>query len=52
MASSDPATQLSLLLDLETRHAAVLKDLEDLEQRIEKTLAECLVLRQPTAEAA
>ena len=52
MASTDPAAQLSLLLDLEARHAAVLKDLEALEQRVEKTLAECLLLRKPVAEAA
>jgi hypothetical protein len=43
----DHNTQIELLLDLETRHDELLMRLEELDQRVAKTLAECLVLRQP-----
>jgi hypothetical protein len=43
----DHNTQLELLLDLETRHDELLTRLEELDNRVAKTLAECLVLSQP-----
>ncbi|HEY4759254.1 MAG TPA: hypothetical protein VIH42_01605 [Thermoguttaceae bacterium] len=43
----DRDSQLELLLDLEARHDDLLLRLAELDQRVEKTLAECLVLRQP-----
>lgn len=43
----DRNTQLDLLLDLEARHDDLLSRLEELDQRVAKTLAECLLLRQP-----
>jgi hypothetical protein len=42
----DCNTQLELLLDLEARHDELLIRLEELDLRVAKTLAECLVLRQ------
>jgi hypothetical protein len=40
-------TQLELLLDLEAKHDDLLKRLAELDKRVEKTLSECLALRQP-----
>ena len=36
---------LSLLMDLEARHDEVLLRLDELDKRVEKTLAECQVYR-------
>jgi len=43
----DRNAQLELLLDLETRHDDLLSRLEELDKRVAKTLAECMVSRQP-----
>jgi hypothetical protein len=48
---SDCNTQLELLLDLEARHDELLSRLEELDLRVAKTLAECLVLRQPATSS-
>lgn len=40
--------QLELLLGLEARHDDLLVRLAELDKRVEKTLADCLALRQPT----
>ncbi len=39
-------SQLELLLDLETRHDDLLSRLEELDERVAKTLTECMRLRQ------
>jgi tetrahydromethanopterin S-methyltransferase subunit G len=41
----DRSTQLELLLELESRQDDVMLRLEELDRRVEKTLAECLMLR-------
>ena len=43
----DRTAQHELLLDLEVRHDDLLMRLAKLDKRVEKTLAECLVLRPP-----
>lgn len=45
----DRKAQLELLFDLEARHDELLSRLEELDQRVAKTLAECSVLRQSPA---
>jgi hypothetical protein len=49
----DRSAQLELLLDLESRQDDLMLRLEELDHRVEKTLAECLSLRaletQPNA---
>ena len=37
--------QLNLLMDLEARHDDLLLRLEELDKRVEKTLAECQIYR-------
>ncbi len=44
----DRNTHLELLQDLEARHDDLLLRLAALDKRVEKTLAECLLLRQQT----
>jgi hypothetical protein len=44
----DRSAQLELLLDLENRQDDLMLRLDDLDRRVEQTLAECLSLR--TAE--
>jgi hypothetical protein len=44
--------QLDLLLELEARHEELLRQLIDLDQRVEKTLAECQVYRIRPQQAA
>ena len=36
-----PTAQLELLLDIEARHEDLLRRLDELDQRVEKALAEC-----------
>jgi hypothetical protein len=40
-----PTAQLELLLDIEARHEDLLRQLDELDKRVEKTLAECQVYR-------
>jgi hypothetical protein len=40
-----PATQFDLLMDLESRHDDLLRRLDELDKRVERTLAECQVYR-------
>jgi hypothetical protein len=40
-----PTGQLDLLMDLEARHEDLLRQLSELDQRVEKALAECQVYR-------
>jgi hypothetical protein len=40
-----PTPPLSLLMDLEARHDELLLRLDELDKRVEKTLAECQVYR-------
>jgi len=44
--------QLDLLLDLESRHEQLLRDLDELDRRVAKTLAECQGYRVDAQEAA
>ncbi len=48
----DRELHLETLLDLETRHEELLSRLEDLDQRVERVLAECLALREVSAPGA
>jgi hypothetical protein len=49
----DPANeQLQLLLDLESRHDALLAQLDDLERRVAEALKESQALLKPLAAAA
>lgn len=54
----DRSTQLELLTDLESRQDDILLRLDELDRRLEKTLAECLTIRNaenpfpPRVEAA
>jgi hypothetical protein len=41
----DRSAQLELLLDLESRQDDLMLRLDELDRRVEKTLAECLSLR-------
>jgi len=41
-----PMPHLALLLDLEARHEDLLQRLEELDNRIEKALAECQIYRE------
>jgi hypothetical protein len=43
----DRSAQLELLLDLESRQDDLLLRLEELDRRVEKTLGDCLTLRDP-----
>ena len=45
--SMTPTTPLDLLSDLEARQEDVLRQLVELDQRVEKTLAECQAYRFP-----
>lgn len=36
-----PTAQLQLLIDIEARHEELLRQLAELDSRVEKTLAEC-----------
>jgi hypothetical protein len=45
----DRSTQLELLLDLESRQDDLMLRLDELDCRVEKTLAECLTLRNAEA---
>lgn len=46
------APQLNLLMDLEARHEELLLRIEELDKRVEKTLAECQAyrIRPPSGE--
>jgi hypothetical protein len=48
----DYDAQLALLLELERRHDDVLDQLDELEQRVAKVLAEWTALREPCDRAA
>jgi hypothetical protein len=45
---SDYTSQLELILDLEARHDDLLDRLDELDQRVAKTLSDCLALRRET----
>ncbi len=48
-----PTSHLALLMDLEARHEDLLKQLEELDHRVEKALAECQIYREfPCATAS
>jgi len=40
-----PTPPISLIMDLEARHEDLLRRLDDLDKRVEKTLADCQVYR-------
>lgn len=40
-----PMPQLDLMMDLEARHEELLRQLAELDQRVEKALADCQVYR-------
>jgi tetrahydromethanopterin S-methyltransferase subunit G len=46
----DRSVQLDLLLELESRQDDVMLRLEELDRRVEKTLAECLLLRSTESQ--
>lgn len=48
----DTASGIDLLADLESRYDDVLRRLDEVDKRVERTLAECLASRQkpPAAE--
>ena len=47
-----PDAQLDLLKDLEARHEELIVQLKALDQRVEKTLAECQAYREAPSKAA
>jgi hypothetical protein len=47
-----PTAQLELLLDIEARHEDLLRQLDELDKRVEKTLAECQVYRTGAAQGS
>jgi tetrahydromethanopterin S-methyltransferase subunit G len=47
-----PTAQLQLLLDIEARHEDLLERLDELDKRVEKTLAECQKYRIRPGEAS
>jgi hypothetical protein len=49
MTHGTPPPHLEALLDLEARHDELLDRLDELDDRVSKTLAECAALRDPAA---
>lgn len=49
MMNRVPPPHLQALLDLESRHDELLDRLDELDQRVTKTLAECAALREPSS---
>lgn len=48
----EAAAQLEALLDLEARHEDLLARLDELDQRVETVLRDCLTTRQQQSEAS